>query len=262
MVGYNLNETEFNNALQKHGRTVLFKKIPTDTITPVLAALKIFDAFPQNHFLLESAEHGSHKGRFSVLGCMPDLIWKCVENKSFLNQQAQDGNALDNLRTLIEESRIDWTELNYGLAKLPMMCSGIFGYMTYDMVRLMEKIPDRELADEIKIPDSTFIRPQIVIVFDSLFDCALICAPVFSKQNYSTLIEKISQIEEILTKPFASKPVVAKHNLEFSSNCTKEEYCAMVERAKKYITDGDIFQDLVLIIQKILMNFLSIVRCA
>lgn len=241
-MSYNLSEAEFDAALKKNKATVLFKKIPSDTITPVLASLKIFQHFDNHHFLFESAERGSHRGRFSVLGCMPDLVWRCVGNKSFLDGKEQEGDALENLRNLINQSQIDWSDLNYATKQLPMMASGIFGYMTYDMVRLMEKISDHNLSDDIKIPDSVFIRPQIIVIFDSLFDCALICAPVFLAEHYSSVITRIEAIETLLNKPHEVSPVVDKHDLEFSSNCTEEEYCAMVERGKKYITDGDIFQ--------------------
>lgn len=241
-MSYNLNEAEFDSALEKQGRTVLFKKIPADVITPVLASLKIFQHFDTHHFLFESAEHGDHKGRFSVLGCMPDLIWRCNGEKSFRDDVEEDGNPLDNLRKLIKDSEVNWDDLTHGLSSLPMMSAGIFGYMGYDMIRLMEKIPDNNLPDDIKIPDSIFIRPQIIVVFDSLFDCALICAPVFDKQHYSAVSAKIETIEELLTKPHEVPPIIAEHNLDFSSNCSKEEYHQMVNRAKKYITDGDIFQ--------------------
>ena len=241
-MSYNLDEAEFNSAFENSGRTVLFKKIPADIITPVLALMKISQHFSNHHFLFESVEKGNHKGRFSMLGCLPDLIWRCVGEKSFRNDREEIGPPLNNLRHLIQESQINWDDMTHGLSSLPMMCSGIFGYMSYDMIRLMEKISDRNLPDEIKIPDSIFIRPQIIVVFDSLFDCALICAPIFSEQKYSEVISRIEGIEEILVKPYDSSPVLAKNNLNFSSNCSEEEYCQMVNHAKKYITDGDIFQ--------------------
>jgi anthranilate synthase component 1 len=252
-MNFNFSQDEFLQTLREFGATVLFKKIPSDLITPVAALLKISQAFPNQHFLFESAENGNNKGRFSVLGFMPDLVWKCVEEKSFINSDfaknsdkfsKQDGNPLENLRQLIKDSRIDWSQLNYGSTGLPGICSGIFGHMNYDMVRLMEKIPNRNLPDEIKIPDSVFMRPQIIIVFDNLFDCALICAPSFSTQNYQELVDKISLTEEILTKPYQSLPIKAKTDFQFSSNCTENEYCAAVESTKKYIIEGDIFQAL------------------
>ncbi len=256
-MSFNFSQEQFEEALEKNGSTVLFKKISADTITPVLAFLKISGNFPSNCFLFESAENGNNKGRFSVLGFMPDLIWKCVGKQSFINtnfdknpenflpeNNLSDEDVLQNLRRLIKNSAIDWSLLNYGSSQLPSVCSGIFGYLGYDMIRLMEKIPNHNLPDETKIADSIFIRPQIIVVFDNLFDCALICAPVFFKQNYQEIKDKILRVEKILNEPYQSLPNKAAKDFQFSSNYTKQEYCAAVEKVKKYITDGDIFQAL------------------
>jgi anthranilate synthase component 1 len=250
---FNFSQDEFDRALEKSGSTLLFKKISSDVTTPVLALLKISKHFSDHHFLFESAENGNNKGRFSVIGFMPDLLWKCENEKSFINNDfaknptkfiAENGDVLSNLRQLIKNSAIDWSSLNYGSAPLPGVCGGIFGYMSYDMGRLMEKLPNRNLPDEIQIPDSIFLRPQIVIIFDNLFDCALICAPVFrdQKKSFAEVEKQISLAEEILTEPYESASNKAKIDFNFSSNYSEDEYCAAVEQAKKYITDGDIFQ--------------------
>ncbi len=250
---FNFSEKEFNAASKKSGSTVLFKKISSDKITPVLAALKISEKFPSHHFLLESVENGQNRGRFSVLGFMPDIVWKCVGNKSFINKNftsknenfvAEKGHPIKNLRQLINDSRINWDSLNYGTQNLPSMCSGIFGYMGYDMIRLMEKMPNHNLADELQIPDSIFIRPQIIVVFDSLFDCALICAPVFSKSKFGDVAAKILLTEALLKSSHKTTKIRAKTDFKFKSNCSEEKYCAMVNLAKKHIVNGDIFQTL------------------
>lgn len=261
-MSFNFSKNEFDQALKKNGATVLFKKIPADTITPVLASLKVAKHFPNHHFLFESAENGNNKGRFSLLGFMPDLMWKCLGEKSFINENfrknpqdfvPENGAVLENLRQLIKKSHIDWSDLKYGSGALPAMSAGIFGYMGYDMVRLMEKISDRGLVDEIKIPDSIFIRPQIIVVFDNLFDCALICAPVFSEQKYQDVVARISAAEEILMEPFEAVATAAQADFNFTSNFSEKEYCDAVEHSKKYITDGDIFQ--VLPSQRFTSNF-------
>ncbi len=250
-MGFNFSAQEFDEKIAKSGKTILFKKIAADTITPVLATLKISQHYSDNYFLFESAENGNNKGRFSVLGFDPDLSWKAIGEKSFINRKfnsepenfyEESGNVLANLRQIIQESQIDWTELNYGNASLPAMCGGLFGFMGYDMVRLMEKITNRNLIDEIKIPDGVFIRPQIIIVFDSLFDSALICAPVFAPKKYEEVALRIAEVEKILQQNFETSKIAANFDFNFKSNFSEESYCAAVERAKKYITDGDIFQ--------------------
>ncbi|MDX2082879.1 MAG: anthranilate synthase component I [Rickettsiales bacterium] len=251
---YNFSEKDFNAALKKSGANLLYKKIPADTITPVLASLKLAQHLPSEtkySFLLESAQKGNNKGRFSVIGLMPDLIWKCNQKNSFISNNftkksanfvKENGDIISNLRRLIESSKINWNNLNYIAQKLPAICAGIFGYMSYDMVRLMENLPDKNLPDDLKIPDSIFIRPQILLIFDNLFDCVLICAPNFQKQKFLQLTKKISLIEEALKKPYQALPVKKPASFNFSSNFSQKEYCHAVEKAKKYITDGDIFQ--------------------
>lgn len=265
---YNLSKEAFDNILLSKQSTILYKKIASDTITPVLALLKIAQNSTQKkdyHFLLESAEKGNNKGRFSIIGLMPDLIWKCQGTDSFINENAaqnanhfvqEHGDPLTNLRQLINASRIDWTNLEYNASSLPEICGGIFGYMSYDMVRLMENIPDQNLPDEINIPDSIYIRPQILIVFDNLFDCALICAPIYSNsrnRNFADATHRIESIEQILNQPYHSTHKAQETSFDFVSNYSEEEYCRAVEKSKEYITNGDIFQ--VLPSQRFCANF-------
>ena len=151
---YNLDKTKFDEIAQLG--TVLFKKIPTDTITPVLASLKLFKHFTDYHFLFESAENNkngsNNKGRFSVIGLDPDLVWKCVGKESFINKNfahdrlnfaKQAGHPLAELRTLINESQINnFATLSYDKIALQGIAAGIFGYLGYDMGRLMESLPE------------------------------------------------------------------------------------------------------------------------
>ena len=104
------------------------------------------------------------------------------------------------------------------------MCGGIFGFLGYDMVRLMEKISNRGLKDELNIPDSIFIRPQIILVFDNLFDCVLICAPTFSKQSYEDVEARISLAEKILMQPYVSSSKTVTADFNFVSNYSEKEY--------------------------------------
>ena len=102
------------------------------------------------------------RGRYSIIGLKPDLVWRCPGDRAEINRRALrmrdafeplEGGALQSLRTLIAECRIDVP------AKLPPMAAGLFGYMGYDIVRLMERLPD-DNPDPLGIPDAVFLRPD------------------------------------------------------------------------------------------------------
>ena len=253
-MSLNFTQEEFLNNKKKFKATVLYKKISTDTLTAVSSHIKLSKHFNNYNFLLESAENGNNKGRFSVIGINPDKIWKCLKKSSFINEDftnspqnfiEQSGNVLNNFRKFANDCKIDWSHLNYSSNQLPSICAGIFGYMGYDMMRLMENMPDLNLHDELNIADSIFIRPQILIVFDSFFDCALICAPLYpeSIDDYNSLHAKIQKTHEILQEPLMENKIKnINFDENFHSNFSEEKYCQIVEKSKEYIIAGDIFQ--------------------
>src|SRR2546430_7766176 len=151
----------------------------SDLETPVSAFLKIAAAQPPS-FLLESVEGGVVRGRYSIIGLNPDLVWRTVAGRAEINRSARQsaeafgpcaGPPLAALRALIAESRIDLPDV------LPPMAAGIFGYLGYDMVRLMEELPSPN-RDPIGIPDAVLIRPRVVLVFDSIEDTITVVTPV------------------------------------------------------------------------------------
>ena len=267
-MSFNLNKIQFEKEIENVGATVVFKKISTDTMTPILASLNIFSHFPDYHFLLESAQNSkdgkNSKGRFSVIGLDPDAVFKCKNGQSFINKNfaknrddfaLEKGEALQNFRKFFTDAKIDFENLVYQNGKLPAVCAGVFGYFGYDMVKFMEELPENNLSDEIGIDDAIFIRPQILIIFDNFFDCALICAPVFkdSKKNYDELVSKIKNIENILQENPKSLEIKGETSFSFSSNYSEKEYCDTVLECKKYIIEGDIFQ--ILPSQRFVSNF-------
>ena len=194
---------------------VVWTTLVSDLETPVSAFLKIAAARPLS-FLLESVEGGALRGRYSIIGLDPDVVWRARSDKAEINhavRQDQDaflpcgepplaalrtliwrtvaGQAeisrtarhradsftpcdrapLAALRALIAESRIELPDV------LPPMAAGIFGYLGYDMVRLMEELPQPN-ADPIGIPDAVLMRPTIVVVFDTVKDVITVVTPV------------------------------------------------------------------------------------
>jgi anthranilate synthase component 1 len=235
---------------------VVWTRLIADLETPVSALMKLADGRP-NSFLLESVEGGRSRGRYSLIGLKPDLIWRCRGDHAEINRNArfqpdsfepEATGALASLRALIAESRIDLP------ASLPPMASGLFGYMAYDMIRLVETLPDTS-PDNLNLPDSIFLRPTVMAIFDSVEDMITVVTPVWpnsrganagnARAAYNQALERLSDIVADLDR---SLPQQRSNNgvlldlPEPKSNMAPEAYRAMVDRAKEYILAGDIFQ--------------------
>ncbi|MFL6930850.1 MAG: anthranilate synthase component I [Xanthobacteraceae bacterium] len=229
---------------------VVWTTLVADLETPVSAFLKL--AGKPMSFLLESVEGGAVRGRYSIIGLEPDLIWRVADGRAEINRNARSDPAafsscrekpLDALRTLVAESRIDLPD------KLPPMAAGIFGYLGYDMVRLMEELPSAN-ADPIGIPDAVLMRPRLVVVFDSIEDTITVVTPVwhdpevpagiafnFAVERLTTMVDSLDTL--ILSSTDGDPGPLA---VAVTSNTTPAEYAAMVLRAKEYIAAGDAFQ--------------------
>ncbi|MBI1778857.1 MAG: anthranilate synthase component I [Proteobacteria bacterium] len=231
---------------------VVWTTLVADLETPVSAMLKLADG-RRNSFLLESVEGGAVRGRYSFIGLKPDLIWRCRRDQAEINRRARtqpdafepcsDG-ALVSLRALIEESSIELP------TKLPPMASGLFGYMGYDMVRQMERLPDGN-SDHLGIPDGMFVRPTIVAVFDRLDDVVTVITPVRPAAGvdagaaYDQAGERLGEVLADLERnlPYRREaPTVVADLPQPTSNTTRDEYLTMVARAKEYIRAGDVLQ--------------------
>ena len=231
---------------------VVSTTLVADLETPVSVFIKLSNG-RANSFLFESVEGGSVIGRYSFIGIKPDLIWRCTGDRAEINRNAEHDDtgfepcgegALASLRALVEESRI---ALPPGM---PPMAAALVGYMGYDTVRLMERLPD-DNPDVLGLPDSVFVRPTAIAVFDRLEDQITLFTPVWPKPGASAreaydaarghLKTAVDDIE--FTGPLPRRPAGPARPLPApSSNVTREAYHAMVEAAKAYIRAGDAFQ--------------------
>lgn len=240
----------FVDAYERGRPQVVAASLVTDLETPVSAMLKLAEGRPYS-FLLESVTGGAVRGRYSMLGLKPDLVWRCRGHKAEINRQARSDlerfepcpePALESLRRLIRASRI---ELPPGL---PPMAAGIFGHMAYDMVRLVERLPE-ENPDPLGLPDAVFLRPTLMAIFDTIEDRVTIVTPVWPSEGVAAL-DAYALARERLADAIAdfnrAVPHVPRGRAspppEPVSNVSRERYHAMVERAKEYIRAGDIFQ--------------------
>lgn len=232
------------------GGQVLYRRVVADLETPVGTYLKL-SGDRTFTFLLESVEGGAKKGRYSIIGMEPDLLWRVVDGRAEINRKAsldpnafepQEGQPLDALRSLIAESQIDMP------SELPANSAGVFGYLGYDMVRFMEELPDNN-PDTLNVPDAIMMRPSVLAVFDSLKDELYISAPIYpragvnARQAYEAAVERIEDAIARLGRTLPrSSDIPDLDKIEITSNTPREEYAAMVRKAQDYIAAGDIFQ--------------------
>jgi anthranilate synthase component 1 len=234
----------------REGRAqALFVRRIADLETPVSAWLKLAQS-RENTFLLESVQGGETRGRYSVIGVEPDLVWRCRDGRAEVLETDATGfvpaelaeRPLDSLRRLAAGIRME-------MPSLPPMAVGLFGYLGYDMVRLVERLGPAP-ADALNLPDAILLRPTITAVFDNIRDEILIVTPVWPRAGasaaaaYGDAVERLSRAYARLDSPLPppSAPQLAPQGSTIESNIARENYLAIVERAKAYIRAGDIFQ--------------------
>lgn len=229
----------------------LHLRLIADLDTPVSAFLKLA-ANAVNTFLFESVQGGENRGRYSIIGLKPDLIWRCRNGRAEINRNAldadnfvQDGDEpIASLKRIVEQSRIDLP------AELPPMAGGLFGYLGYDMVRYIEKLPDPP-PDPLNLPESILLRPTVIAIFDNIRDEIIVVTPVWpdqkteARQAYDAAVARLHDIAARFAGPPVEPPLPVRPNHGFESiqsNTAHDEYLRIVRRAKEYIVAGDIFQ--------------------
>ncbi len=229
-------------------------KMVADLETPVSAMIKIAGDRPLS-FLFESVEGGAVRGRYSVIGLKPDLIFRIDDGVASVNRSARSQPdafeplktpPLDALRALIKETRV---RLPDGVQPVSV---GIFGFLGYDAVRFIERLPEPK-TNTLGLPDGMFLRPTITVVFDSVTGEVQITTPVWpdpglsAQAAYDRALERLQDTVGDFGRGLGAR-TAAHHGqtperpVEPVSNMTREAYLESVERAKDYIRAGDIFQ--------------------
>ena len=243
---------EFEAGFSAGENQIVYTRLAADLDTPVSLMMKLTEA-KSDSFILESVTGGDVRGRYSIIGMKPDLVWECDGTASRINRNARfdrstfddlDGDPLTTLRALIAESRID---LPHGM---PAASAGLFGYLGYDMIRLVEHLPNIN-PDPIGLPDAVLMRPSVVAVLDGVKGEVTVVAPAWvgsglsAKAAYAQAAERVMDAVRDLERAtgqeargFGTQTDVA----EPVSNFSHKEYLAAVETAKDYIRAGDIFQ--------------------
>ncbi len=242
----------FAAAYEAGRNQVVYARLAADLDTPVSLMLKLTGA-ARDAFMLESVTGGEVRGRYSIIGMKPDLIWRCHGDQSRLNRMArfdpdafepQEGDPLTALRALLAESRIELPD------DLPQAAAGLFGYLGYDMIRLVEHLPNVN-PDPLGLPDALLMRPSVVAVLDGVKGEVTVVSPAWVQDGLSAraayaqaaerVMDAVRDLERAL--PQASRDLGDAAELgEPVSNFAHDAYLSAVEKAKDYIRAGDIFQ--------------------
>ncbi|MDO8901581.1 MAG: anthranilate synthase component I [Phenylobacterium sp.] len=228
---------------------VVWTRLIDDLETPVSAYLKIAQGQPYA-FLFESVEGGAWRGRYSVITLKPDLVWRCRGETAELAEghdiaagrfTTQTAKTLDSLRDLVASARLDIPP------GLPPMVAGVFGALGYDMVRLVERLPDVN-PDPLGLPDGIMTRPSIVAIFDSIGQEIILATtvrpgPETAQAAYDAAKGRLAAVMEDLRRPAPGLTGTGVPTPDaFTTPISREAYREIVEKAKGYIRAGDIFQ--------------------
>lgn len=230
---------------------LVWRRRIADTETPVSAALKLFQA-ERGDFILESVEGGETRGRHSLIGIAPDLVFRAAGEKAEINRhwltdreafEPQALPTLDALRALATRCRMDVPD------ELPPALACLVGYFGYETIGLVEKLP-RAPQSELELPDMLFVRPTVIVVFDRLKDEMFLVAPVWTGAEDARAVElaneRLDESERLLdSHPDKStgKSLPADIDaIQLTPVLPTGRYGEMVAKAKDYIEAGDIFQ--------------------
>jgi anthranilate synthase component 1 len=236
-------------ALAEGRPALVWHRLIADTETPVGAAAKLIEE-GRGDFLLESVEGGEIRGRYSLLGLDPDLVFRATGHGCEINHQWQSnredfaplpGDSLSELRSLVAQCQIDVPPA------LPRSLACLVGYFGYETIGLVEKLP-RASQSALELPDMLFVRPTLILVFDRLSDELFCVAPVWPSDTAASLTlaaaeERIDEALRRLASPVpAMRTQAALPEPVLTPTMRPETYAGMVGRAKEYIEAGDIFQ--------------------
>jgi anthranilate synthase component I len=240
---------------------LVWRDMIADTETAVSAAVKLFEE-GRGDFILESVEGSAVRGRYSLLGIAPDLVFRANGAEAEINRhwmtnrsafKAAGSDTLTALRNLVQDCRIDMPK------ELPPAFACLVGHFGYETIGLVETLP-RPPANPIGVPDMMFVRPTVVLVFDRLADRLYIASPVWPEGgDTDRLMERaIERIESVAARLAQAVPASAKHvelpeMPEPQPAMPASRYADMVLKAKDYIAAGDIFQ--VVLAQRFTMPF-------
>ena len=242
----NVNFNQFKSGYLKKKNQVLFFSINTKGEQEIINLINNL-LIEKNSFVFESVEKGKIKGRYTIFGRNPDKIWEFNNNRCQIltgnKKKILIGNPKENIEKIIEGFKFNTPK------NLPPICSLISGYFSYDIIRYIERIPNKN-KDDLKIPDARILRPRNLVIHDNLKSKLYFIVNVFSDEKIQNLKKKyeksINEIEQMVflanySQNSSFKEKIVKLN-PIKSNTSKKKFISNIKKAKEYIKIGDIFQ--------------------
>ena len=244
IINRNFKDFKFRHRSKENQIIYTSKKIKNDD-----EVLNLIDNFldEKNSFIFESVEKGKIKGRYTIFGKNPDKIWEFNNKNSYLIQKNKKIKLKEKPENLIEKIIEDF---KFNTPKnLPKICSLISGYFSYDAIRYIEKIPN-SCKDDLNIPDVRLLRPRTLVIHDNLKKEIFFINNVFKDEKIIDYKKRYDEIKSDLFKLVIQssikkidKKIIQNHKtIKVRSNTSKRKFLSMVNKAKKYIKLGDIFQ--------------------
>ena len=243
MLNRNFNDFKFQHKKSKNQILYTSRKTQDDR-----EVLNLIDNFlnEKNSFIFESVEKGKIRGRYTIFGKNPDKIWEFNNKNSYLITNKAKKKIKGDPEKIIEKI-IENFKFKTPVG-LPPICSLISGYFSYDSIRYIEKIPNK-CKDDLKLPDVRLLRPRTLVIHDNLKKKIFYIINTFGDEKISNYkvkyLEIESEINDLLIQASLEKNNSykdTKTNIKVKSNTTKNKFLKMVNKAKKYIKIGDIFQ--------------------
>src|SRR5262245_48656790 len=243
------NFAEFSRLAKQGNLIPVYDVFSADLLTPVSAYLRIAQG-ARYSFLLESVEGGEKIARYTFAGAHPEEVFRYANGACVLESHDrviwEESDPVSFLRARIQRFR------PVRLPGLPPLIAGAIGYFSYDMVRLIERLP-KQLRDEIGLFDAVLMFYHGLIAFDHVQHRLWIVRNVFTEgkgtlqEKYDATAREIQNTRKMLEQPVAAEQSARKAGKNttpprVTSNFRKPAYLAAVNKAKQYIRAGDVFQ--------------------
>jgi len=244
MINRNFKDFKFQHKGNKNQILFTSKKVSND-----FEIINLINNFlkDKNSFIFESVEKGIIKGRYTIFGRNPDKIWEFNNNISysvnnFNRRKKIKGEPKKVIENIIENFKFDTPK------NLPPICSLISGYFSYDTIRYIEKIPNK-CKDDLNLPDVRILRPRTLIIHDNYKKKIFFIINVFKdekiidyKKKYNEIKNELYMLNILSKHKMSSSKNIKENKLFVKSNTSKKKFLSIVNKAKKYIKIGDIFQ--------------------